>query len=75
MPRKKMVYISEKAHRNLRLLAARKNESMGAVVEALVREDLADLDNPWTGSHGLSLQQKALAEVWDDPALDVYDDD
>ncbi|MBI3997686.1 MAG: hypothetical protein HY355_01545 [Armatimonadetes bacterium] len=48
---------------------------MGEVVEALVAEELAELANPWTGPEGLWLQQKALAEVWDDPALDVYNDD
>ena len=75
MPRAKMVYVSEQAHRRLRLLAARRNRSMGRVVEELVEEELADLVNPWTGPGGLSLQQKALAAVWDDPALDVYNDD
>jgi hypothetical protein len=48
---------------------------MGKVVEELVDQALADLINPWTGTEGLMLQQKVLAAVWDDPALDVYDDD
>jgi len=75
MPPVKMVYLSEEAHRHLRLLAARRNRPMGKVVEELVDQELADLVNPWTGTGGLMLQQKALAAVWDDPALDVYDDD
>jgi hypothetical protein len=75
MPRAKMVYVSEEAHRHLRLLAARRNRPMGKVVEELVDQELTDLINPWTGTEGLMLQQKVLAAVWDDPALDVYDDD
>lgn len=75
MPPAKMVYVSVEAHRRLRLLAARRNRPMGRVVEELVDQELADLVNPWTSTEGLMLQQKALAAVWDDPALDVYDDD
>lgn len=75
MPRGKMIYISECAHRRLKLLAARSNRPMGRVVEELVAAELAELMNPWTGPEGLALQQEALADVWDDPALDVYDDD
>jgi hypothetical protein len=47
---------------------------MGQTVEDLVAEELAELANPWTSPEGLWLQQKALGEVWDDPALDVYKD-
>lgn len=75
MSRAKMVYVSEQAHRRLRLLAARRNRPMGRVVEELVEEELADLVNPWTSTEGLMLQQKVLAAAWDDPALDVYNDD
>ena len=75
MSRAKMVYVSEQAHRRLRLLAARRNRPMGRVVEELVEEELTDLVNPWAGPEGLMLQQKVLAAVWDDPALDVYNDD
>lgn len=75
MPREKMVYISEEAHQRLRLLAARCNRSMGKVVEDLVAQELAEVASPWTGAGGLWLQQKALAQVWADPALDVYNDD
>jgi hypothetical protein len=75
MPAVKMVYVSSEAHLHLRLLAARRNRSMGKVVEDLVNQELADLVNPWTGAEGLMLQQRALAAVWDDPALDVYDHD
>jgi hypothetical protein len=75
MPRPKMVYISEEAHQRLKLLAARRNRPMGEVVEALIEQDLAELLNPWTSPEGLLLQQTALAQVWDDPALDVYNDD
>ncbi len=48
---------------------------MGDVVEELIEQDLADLSNPWTGPEGLILQQHVLAQIWDDPALDVYNDD
>ena len=75
MARGKIVYVSEGAHRRLKLLAARRNRSMGQTIEELVAEELAELANPWTSPEGLWLQQKALAEVWDDPSLDVYNDD
>ncbi len=75
MARGKMVYISPDAHRQLRLLAARRNRSMGEVVASLIGEELAELTNPWTGPEGLALQERMLASVWDDPALDVYNDD
>lgn len=75
MTRGKIVYISEEAHRGLKFLAARRNRSMGKTVETLVAEELAELTNPWTSSEGLWLQQRALADAWDDPALDVYNDD
>jgi hypothetical protein len=71
MPSDKIVYVSAEAHRRLKLLAAQRNRSVGQTVEDLVAEELA---NPWTSPEGLWLQQKALAEVWDDPALDVYND-
>jgi acetoacetate decarboxylase len=70
-----MVYISEEAHRRLKLLAVRRNRPMGEVVEDLLEQELADLVNPWTSTEGLILQQHALAQIWDDPALDVYNDD
>jgi acetoacetate decarboxylase len=47
---------------------------MGEVVADLIDQELADLTNPWTAPEGLWLQQKALTDVWSDPALDVYDD-
>ncbi len=75
MPRGKMVYISSDAHRRLRLLAARRNRPMGEVVETLIGQELAEITNPWTGPEGLMLQEQILAKVWDDPALDVYNDD
>lgn len=43
-------------------------------MEDLVDHELADLANPWTGPEGLWLQQKVLREVWNDPALDAYED-
>jgi hypothetical protein len=70
-----MVYISIDAHRQLRLLAARRNRPMGEVVATLVKEELVELSNPWTGPDGLLLQEQMLAKVWSDPALDVYNDD
>ncbi len=47
MPRGKMVYISENAHRQLRLLAARRDRPMGELVADLIEQDLADLVNAW----------------------------
>lgn len=75
MAAKKIVYVSERAHQGLKLLAAHRRCTMGEVLEALLEEELAELANPWTGPEGLYLQQRALQRVWDDPALDVYNDD
>jgi hypothetical protein len=72
MPRGKIVYVAPEAHRRLKVLAARRGESMGELVARLVEQELADLTNPWIGPEGLWVQQKALAEAWSDPALDVY---
>lgn len=72
MPRGKVIYVSNQVHRQLKLLAARRNRSIGATVAELVEAEVADLANAWTSSEGLWLQQKALSEVWEDPALDVY---
>ena len=75
MPKTKMVYISKEAHRQLKLLAARRSRTMGEVVQELVNQEVVDLANPWTSPEGLTLQQTVLARVWDDPTLDVYDHD
>lgn len=75
MRRGKIVYVSEKAHRRLKLIAARRNRPMGKLVEELIQEEFEELVNPWTGPEGLALQQKVLAEGWEDPALDVYNRD
>jgi hypothetical protein len=48
---------------------------MGEVVSDLVAAELAELVDPWTSPEGLWLQQKALAEAWDDPSLDIYNND
>jgi hypothetical protein len=72
---RKIVYISEKAHGGLKLLAAHRSRPMGEVIDDLVAQELADLVNPWTAPEGLMLQQNILARIWKDPALDVYDDD
>lgn len=74
MARSKMVYLSTQTHHALKLLAARRDRPMGDVVRELVEDALAELANPWTSPNGLRLQQKALAAVWNDPALDIYDD-
>ena len=75
MPRDKMVYVSESAHRLLKILAARRGRSMGELVEELVEREAEELKNPWLTPPGLRVQEKALKEVWGDPALDVYDED
>ena len=71
----KIVYVSQRAHGRLKLLAARQNRTMGDVVEELVEHETAELANPWTSNEGLMVQQRMLARVWEDPALDVYNDD
>jgi hypothetical protein len=71
----KTVYLSEDAHRRLKLLAARRGRTMGEVVEELVEQEAAELGNTWTSPDGLAVQQDALSKVWEDPALDVYDTD
>lgn len=75
MARGKIVYVSEEAHRRLKLLAVRRNRPIGKVVDDLVTQELEELANPWIGGEGLWLQQRVLAEAWDDPMLDVYNDD
>ena len=74
MSRGKIVYVPDDAHRRLRLLAARREHSMGQVVADLIEQEFADYVNPWTSPEGLMLQQEGLAGVWADPALDVYND-
>ena len=71
----KIVYVSEGTHRQLKLLAARRSRSMGEVVEELVEQEAAELGNPWTSPEGLTVQQRMLTKIWDDPALDVYNED
>ncbi|MBI4544856.1 MAG: hypothetical protein HY703_06665 [Gemmatimonadetes bacterium] len=75
MARGKMVYVSAAAHRRLKILAARRNRPMGELVEELVEREAEEIENPWLSPVGLGLQERALAEAWGDPALDVYDDD
>ncbi len=74
MARGKIVYVPAKAHRLLRLLAARRERSMGEVVASLVEEEVAELSNPWTSAEGLLLQQEALGDIWNTADLDVYDE-
>ena len=75
MARNKMLYVSEVAHRRLKILAARRNRPMGELIEELVEREAEELENAWLTPAGLSVQAKALGEVWGDPALDVYDRD
>ena len=75
MPRAKMIYVSDTTHRRIKVLAARRNRPMGLVIEELIDREIADIENPWLATDGLSLQEKALEEVWGDSALDVYNDD
>ena len=74
MPREKTVYVSESTHRKLKILAARRNRSMGELVEDPVDREAEELENPWLTPAGLRLQERALHDVWDDPELDVYND-
>jgi acetoacetate decarboxylase len=75
MPRPKMIYLTAETHQRLKLLAARRSRTMGAIVAEMVERELADVAGPWTGPDGLLLQQQMLAQAWSDPALDVYDRD
>ncbi len=75
MATQKMVYISHETHLNLKLLAARRNRTMGELVKQLVDEELVDLSNIWTNAEGLKLQEQMLGKAWADPALDIYDQD
>jgi predicted DNA-binding protein len=70
-----MVYVSDDTHRRLKILAARRNRSMGELVEEMVEGEAEEIENPWLSPAALRLQHQALQEVWGDPALDVYDDD
>ena len=56
----KIVYVSDQTHRRLKLLAARRGRTMGAVVEELVEQEATELGNAWTSAEGLSVQQRAL---------------
>jgi len=75
MPRPKMIYLTAETHQRLKLLAARRSRTMGAIVAEMVERELAEMAGPWTGPEGLLLQQQMLAQAWSDPALDVYDRD
>ncbi len=75
MAAQKMIYVSADTHQHLRLLAARRNRTMGAVVAELVEDELGEFTNIWTQAEGLRLQERALGKVWADPELDVYDED
>ena len=71
----RIVYVSDQTHRRLKQLAARRGRTMGALVEELVEQEAAELGNVWTSPEGLLVQQGALAKVWEDPSLDVYNTD
>lgn len=75
MTRGKMIYISDNVHQNLKMMAARRRRTMGALVEEWVEREMSELANPWTGTGGLLLQQKAIEKLWSDPALDIYNDE
>ena len=70
-----MIYVSPATHRKIRMLAAREGRTMGQVVGRLADQRIAFESNPWIEGVGLSLQGEALARVWDDPELDMFDDD
>lgn len=71
----RIVYVSDETHRRLKLLAARRSRTMGDMVGELVEHETTELGNVWTGPEGLMVQQRMLERVWEDPALDVYDED
>lgn len=69
-----MVYVSDRTHRRPKPLATQRGLAMGRVVAELVDREVADRSNSWLTPAGRALQQRALAEIWDDPDLDVYSD-
>lgn len=71
----KIVYVSDRTHRRLKLLAVRRSRTMGELVEELVEQEAAELGHVWTSPEGLAVQQQALAKIWEDPSLDVYNED
>jgi hypothetical protein len=75
MARDKMLYVSETAHRRLKILAARRNRPMGELIEELVEREAEEIENPWLTPPGLFLQEGALRAAWGEAALDVYDTD
>jgi hypothetical protein len=75
MTRGKILYVSEATHRRLKIIAARRNRSMGQVVEDLVDREAEELENIWLSPAGLDMQDQVLRDAWEDPALDVYDSD
>jgi predicted DNA-binding protein len=75
MAPQKLVYVSEETHRRLKLLAARRDRTIGHIVGDLVEREVSELANEWILPAGLELQQRVLEQVWADPALDVYDKD
>jgi hypothetical protein len=75
MPSEKTLYVSEATHRRLKILAAKRNRSMGDLVAEMVERETEDLDNAWLSPGGLELQSQMLRDAWDDPALDVYNRD
>ena len=75
MTRNKTLYVSESTHRRLKILAARRNRSMGEVVDELVEREAEELENVWLSPAGLGMQEHVLRDVWEDPALDIYDRD
>jgi predicted DNA-binding protein len=75
MAPQKLVYVSEETHRRLKLLAARRDRTIGHIVGDLVEREVAEVASEWILPAGLELQQRVLEQVWADPALDVYDKD
>jgi len=48
---------------------------MGEMLEELINAEVDDQANPWIAPGGLSLQQAAADSAWDDPELDVYNEE
>lgn len=71
----KIVYISERVHKKLKIISAQRGRPMGKLIEEMVDAEMDDQTNPWLGPAGLNLQQTAAIDAWDDPDLDVYNDE
>ena len=75
MSAQRIVYVTDQTHQRLKLIAVRRGRTMGELVDDLVEQEATELGNVWTGPDGLAVQRRALVRIWEDPSLDVYNED